>query len=249
LSETIGICKLCLEEKPLQESHYIPAALYPKNATLEYLTPVASGIVEEHVTFPLLCWDCEQRFSRNGESDVLRYIAAKSKKNFPLQERMESAVALEKYSDIELYSGLDLGLDMDKFAYFMLSVVWRGAVHSWKKFDGTYTTPLPLGAFTEPVRQYLLGRSLLLDTAVIVIVCDDFTSRRHWFPPAANTEANCLNFRFPALGVFFRVVMGPRLPKCFRDYCCTSPRKCIFYGNAEKRTLEALDTLSRGKSL
>jgi len=69
---TSGICKLCCEEKDLQLSHFIPAALYPKNLTLEYATRNRSGVVDEHMKALLLCSDCETRFNQNGESYVLR---------------------------------------------------------------------------------------------------------------------------------------------------------------------------------
>ena len=89
------------------------------------------------------------------------------------------------------------------------------------------------------MRQYLLGTSSLPpDTAVIVIVCSDEESRKVWITPTTHVEATCLNFRFLARGVFFRAMMGRQLPVLFRDICCTSPRKCLFYGNAKHRMSE-----------
>src|SRR6266478_700301 len=76
------------------------------------------------------------------------------------------------------------------------------------------------------------------DTAVIVIVCSDAESRKTWVTPSADVEADCLNFRFLTRGVFFRAMMGWRLPEFFRDRSCTSPRKCLFYGSAKHRIPE-----------
>ncbi len=238
-----GICKLCRKEAELQNSHYVPSALYPKNVRLQYSTPNALGITEEHVTDPLLCWSCEQRFARSGESEVLRHIAAKSRKRFPLHEKLRLAYPREDHPDLKRFVGYDLGLDMDKFAYFMLSVVWRGAVHQWTRMDGTLTTALQLGGFEEPIRQYLLGGLFPPDTAVIVIVSSDDISRNCWFAPAPFDEAGCSNFGFHAMGIYFRAMLGKCLPQLFRDSCSTSPRKCIFYGNTEKKTLEAFHAL------
>jgi hypothetical protein len=234
-----GICKLCGDEKSLQESHYIPAALYPKAQKLQYATRIGAGVVVEHMKAPLLCSDCEKRFDRNGESEVLRHVAPKSSKRFPLHEQLRLALPREADSSISRFAGYDVGLDMDKFAYFMLSVVWRGAVHQWTFPDGNVAPQIALGAFEQPIRLYLLGKAPLPpDTAVIVIVCSDKEARKTWITPSTHVEAICLNFRFLTRGVFFRAMMGRHLPQYFRDRCCTSPRKCVFYADVSHRMPE-----------
>lgn len=238
-----GTCKLCLKDKELQESHYIPAALYPRKVDLEYGGPGGEWIaVQEEITAPLLCFECEQRFSAMGESEVLGQIASKiAKKAFPLHERLLSEQPREEYPDVRLYNGVDVKLDTDKFAYFMLSLVWRGAVHSWQKQDGSFTRQLQLGQFTEPIRQFLLGEAPFpSDTAVIVIVCTDTVSRRTWFLPTEFWELDCFNVRFHALGVHFRAIMGRNLPIFFRRACCRSAGKWIVMGDCETRTMQAL---------
>ena len=121
-SQPFGTCKLCLEEKALQQSHYMPAALYPKKQKLQYLTRSSSGAVVEHMKAPLLCMDCERLFDQNGESEVLRYIAPKSIKRFPLHEKLRLALPRETDGSLSRFAGLDVGLDMDKFAYFTLAL-------------------------------------------------------------------------------------------------------------------------------
>jgi hypothetical protein len=49
-----------------------------KKQKLQYATRSGSGIVEDEVKAYLLCIDSEEFFDRNGESEVLRHIAAKS---------------------------------------------------------------------------------------------------------------------------------------------------------------------------
>lgn len=230
-------CRLCGAEEDLRQSHFIPAALYPKRLKLEYATRNATGVVKEQMKDPLLCTECEKRFDQNGESEVLRYIAPKSVKRFPLHERLHLALPREVEDDsVSRFAGDDVGLNMDKFAYFALSVVWRSAVHQWVQPDGNVPPPVQIGAFEEPIRIYLLGKAPLPpDTAVIVVVCSDKEARETWTTPSIHVEAMCLNFRFLVRGVFFRVMMGRHLPQYFRDRCCTSPRKCIFYGDMRQR--------------
>jgi hypothetical protein len=129
---------------------------------------------------------------------------------------------------------------MDKFAYFAISVVWRITACQWKMQDGNLTQEINLGSFQENMRRYLMAEiSLPADMAVIVIVCSDEALRRSFFHPAGFIEGDCINFRFLARGVLFRVMMGyPMLP-ALRQSSCTSPLKCIWYGDCEKRTLEA----------
>ena len=236
----IGVCKLCREETNFQESHFIPAALYPKAQKLEDATRIGSGAVIEHMKVSLLCSDCEIRFDRNGESEVLRHIAPKSVKRFPLHEKLRLALPREMEDDsLSRFAGYDIGLDMDKFAYFTLSVVWRSAVHQWVLPDGNAAPPIVLGGFEEPIRKYLHGEAPLPpDTAIIVIVCSDEEARNTWVTPSTNVQAMCLNFRFLARGEFFRAMMGWPLPQYFRDRCCTSPRKCVFYGDVKHRMPE-----------
>lgn len=56
--------------------------------------------------------------------------------------------------------------------------------------------------------------------------------------PSTHVEAMCLNFRFLARGVFFRAMMGRHMPQFFRDLSCSSPRKCVFFGDGTHRMSE-----------
>lgn len=240
-------CPLCQQDTDvaqLRKSHFIPAALYrPKNGSLRYGTRSASGKLTKHIKDFLLCSDCEQLLDQNGESEVLLHIAPKKGKSFPLSEKLRLALPRESMPDFDRFAGNDIGLDMDKFAYFALSVVWRAAVHDWLMPDGVLLPRMAIGDFEPPIREYLLGTGRFPpDTAVIVIVCSDVEARRVWTTPTVNVEANCVNFRFLARGVFFRVMMGYQLPSYFRERCCTSPRKCLFHGSAAHRMPEILQS-------
>jgi hypothetical protein len=229
------------DKERLIKSHYIPSALYASPGKLEFATRESSGVVIEHMRVPLLCDECEGLFDSMGESEVLRHIAAKSSKYFPLHEKLRLALPREEWPDVARFSGQDIGVDMDKFAYFALSIVWRGAAHDWILFDGTVRPRTRIGGFEEPIRQYLLGKSPLPpDTAIIVIVCTDDGARKTFTTPVIHVEDNCLNFRFLARGVLFRVMMGRHLPEAFRQASCTSSRKCLWYGSAKHRMPEIL---------
>src|ERR1700693_5830060 len=113
----IGTCKLCLMQGvALQESHYMPAALYPKNIKLEYLSRggVRRLVADNEIKAPLLCFDCEQRFSRNGESEVLRHVAGKiANKPSPLLAKLVPLTVKEEDETLKSYCGNEAGVNMD----------------------------------------------------------------------------------------------------------------------------------------
>ena len=123
---TIDVCKLCLEEKGLLKSHLMPAASYgSRKKELEVSSGSGTFRSKEHIKQPLLCKECEQRFDQNGETHVLNAIAPKNTKAFALQDRMKVAYARDYDPSLSRFFGPDFGLDVDKVAYFALSVVWR----------------------------------------------------------------------------------------------------------------------------
>lgn len=239
---TTGICKLCCQDKVLLKSHLMPAALYGnRKKEFEISTPYATMITKTQVKQPLLCQECEQRFDQNGETHVLEVIAPKNTEAFSLHERMRVAYARDSDASSSRFFGPDFGLDMAKFAYFAVSVIWRITVCQWPLPDGSLTTQLNLGDFHENMRKYLLGEiTLPSDIAVIVIVCSDVESRQRFLHPAMFVAHGCMNFGFLARGVYFRVMMGYQMMPFLRAQSCTNPLKIVWYGDCKKRTLESL---------
>ena len=236
---TIGRCKLCLQEhKDILESHFISRKLYYSGKKkLEFVTPMRSAYDAEELTAPLLCRDCEHRFSIYGENEVLRHVKPKYVlKNLPLAERM--AVAYARDNDVSaprFYAG-DFNIDSDKFAYFALSIIWRRAVHEWHPGLPKWE----LGQFTEQMRRHLMQETPFPENmAVIVIVCKDTLSRRLWTIPYDFVEAGCLNFAFDARGIRFRLMMG-HLPPWAYEASCLSALRPIFLGDCAKRSLELM---------
>src|ERR1035438_7986244 len=139
-----GICKLCLQKSDLLDSHFIPAAMYKRlrNASTKNLNPVivtskVTSSTSRQIKHHLLCSDCEDRFNKNGEMEVLKWVS--DGKRFPIVELLGRSVPFSMAQDFTVYSGTTVGIDTEKFAYFALSVVWRAAVHQWD---------LPFGGMT-----------------------------------------------------------------------------------------------------
>jgi hypothetical protein len=252
----VGICKLCRKEKELLKSHYMPAALYSRNLKMEYATRNGAGIVmkENEIKARLLCRECEMLFKLNGEDEVLGYVQPKlgKKKGFPLSDRLRLALSRDNHPEMPRYSGADLGMDMDKFAYFGLSIVWRGTAHDWTMLDGTLSPRFKIGGFEPPIREYLLGGAMPPDTAVIVIVASDDGARNVWMVPSpedVSDEVPCISFRFLVRGVFFRVMMGRHLPQVHQEASCTTWRKCLWYGSMKRRMPEIMAIFDEKRGL
>ena len=76
---TLHECGLCGQRRQLRVSHFMPAALYPKNKKKALATLTHTVDEPEHIVDSLLCHECESKFNRNGESEVLRWMAPKAK--------------------------------------------------------------------------------------------------------------------------------------------------------------------------
>ena len=171
-------------------------------------------------------------------------LAPKAKR-FSLGEKLKLALPRERFPDFSRFAAYDVGIDAAKFAYFALSIVWRGAVHEWRLLDGTYTTRLDLGPHREIIRKFLAGETGFPYEVfpVIVIVCSDPEARSLWIIPCHDEEVGCENFRFIARGVFFRVLVGRSIPPSFQGASCVSPRQPIAYGDLSRRLKEDLPGL------
>jgi hypothetical protein len=245
-----GTCRLCLKEKDLRESHYMPAALYPKNAKeLVFTTQEAAHTDRFEVKQYLLCFDCEQRFSNDGESEVLRLVAAKlvPKKphEFPLMELLTSKTPFHDADGLRAYSAEDVDIDAEKFTYFALSLAWRASITSWELPGNLKTTIIDLGAHQEALRTFLLGETAFPnDVAVIMTVCTDEETRRNWIIPTRSPEAGCETIVFSSCGFLLRVWFGPGIPERFKRSCLrTSAHQPIFLTDCEVATKTVMTNL------
>lgn len=122
----IGKCKLCLRDGvELQMSHFVSRKLYYSGKKrLEFVNVIESGFDPEELQAPLLCRECEHRFSVGGEEEVLKHVAPKYVlKGFPPGDRMKVAWARDNNQSAPRYDARDFDVDVEKFAYFALSIV------------------------------------------------------------------------------------------------------------------------------
>ena len=163
-----GICKLCRCEAELRRSHYLPRSLY-KTVAYSNSSPNESLI---HVNRPrketfssdrqqkeyLLCANCEQLFSKKGETTVVG-SCYKNEGQFTLRSQLENIAPSFTSPDGEnRYHGqeLDSLINSQDYMYFALSVVWRGSVGKWSESYNALSGALG-DKYSEAFRRYLLN--------------------------------------------------------------------------------------------
>ena len=224
----IGVCKLCLKERELQKSHFIPQEIFKrvqgikgKDRNPVVMTRAISLRTSEQLQDYLLCAECEGRFNRGGEQWMLRMMGSGNR--FPLRDRLVLALPGRQLPDSSKYSGVKLGIDTQRIAYFALSVVWRAAAHVWRGTLGGGCSRLILGETEEHIRQYLLGERLFPeDVAVTIHVCTDRVSRGVLLPPADAGSTFGPGIEMTLLGVYFFVFFGNSIETKVREMCCVT---------------------------
>jgi len=243
----VSTCRLCLEKRVLQNSHLIPAAVSQALRGSGYLSPgpvattkkvVIAGVRD--IKAPLLCRECEQRFSRNGENWVLKRMCRDG--HFPLFDRLKLAIPTCQEENQLTFSGPAVGVLTEKLAYFAISMLWRSVAYPWKAHDGG-TTKIDIGPLEEECRKYLLGQiEFPQNLWLVVIVCSDQLSQ-HSAHGLAEMETPFTMYSFLMCGLFFGVMVGPDVPQEERNKCCvTSPLRPIY---VEDRSMPGLNAIHR----
>lgn len=207
-----GKCRLCLQHRELQESHLLPKALYrmigrgsdQAHPDTIQLTLGVRKKSSEQASRPLLCWDCEQLFSRNGESWVLKNCY-RGQGRFRLRSTVVTRPVLSQ-DEVTAYSASEK--EAESLCYFCLSVVWRAGLCDWfcrgKKYD-----QLNLGSYQEQIRKYLRGEAEVPNRVGVMVILSEL--ERPWlgmcFPFAYRQDSyHCYRFHIP--GVTFVASVG-----------------------------------------
>jgi hypothetical protein len=249
--ETTGQCELCRETRPLLLGHLLPAGLYrllrdPSNKIDNpiLISRQISIQTARQMRQPLLCAECEQRFSRNGETYVLPRL--QNRKAFPLLDRFHLAIPAYESPSLVAFRGNAVGFDTEKIAYFGLSILWRASVRQWKTLKGQTTSVLPEKRFKESLRLYLLGETPLpRDLVVVATVATDMGSRESCFVPNRIKENPMVAYGLMTKGLYFRVLFGEDLPDGIRKMCCAGcDWKLLFVRDCQDNLLEGFRKLA-----
>jgi hypothetical protein len=245
----IGECRLCLRERELQLSHLLPRAVYdylrqgdPGKNLPVIMTDRITVKDNEQLKDHLLCEECEDRFNKNGESYALSVMWTGER--FKLLDQLNAASAIGRHGNSR-FSGRDIGVDMDKLAYFALSVFWRAGAHKWKsKYTVKYNYSIDLKDYLEPIRRFLLGGSRPENVSVMITVAIDLHSRHSVYAPTRTQGVPLVGFGFLTCGIHFTLFMQKPIPPNYQRFCSVrSSGRPIFWRDLSAQTLHSVERL------
>jgi hypothetical protein len=251
-----GKCKLCLQMADLQNSHLMPASLYKKarlpgatNPNPTLITDKGTKQTSRQIRNYVLCRDCEQLFSRNGENYAMTQVFDGNSKKFPLLETLRATSPTWGGPEFVGYElAVTPGIDRDKLGYFALSVFWRASVHIWRE-RGEEPFTLDLGKFyNESFRRYLLGQAEFpADVVLLVVACTDALSQDTLCVPSLGSRNVERTYSFMAKGLNFLMIVGKQLrAPAVRELCAvTGKRRLILARSCESKIQSAYDRLKR----
>jgi hypothetical protein len=220
-----GTCELCLEEKVLRSSHLIPAGVLKtlRNPSISNADPILlTNKVALQTSRPIkermLCGDCEDLFSKKGETWVIANIARGD--SFPLHDALIDAKPLLETSEFAVYAGSEIAnIKCDKLIYFGMSLFWRSAAHRWKTVGGA-DHQIALGPYQEPIRQFLRDEGNFPRNTVLSLRAWPVKTFCGVIPPIAAAGIGTHHeFVFYVPGIEFRLCTGQRIPDKIRKMC------------------------------
>ena len=229
-----GKCKLCGEERLLCDSHYLPKGLYKTagaSATgLKNPNPVMNinGVlkqISDQYRGYVLCESCETLFTKQGESWVLANLPKQYGDPCALQDALAPLTPTSSGQRWERYNVLQVHeFDIQKLIYFGMSIFWRSAVHDWKTSAGQKAPLVDLGAYEEPVRNFLLGNAPFPDDVVLAIDIWPYKDVLPLLHPVVNEQLpqGVRRYWFYVPGLHCVLFTGANIPKDARESAATA---------------------------
>jgi hypothetical protein len=233
-----GVCKLCLEEKMLCDSHLAPAGLYKYCRAKELgpvkLTAEEISVASEEVSTYLLCEECEGRLNRDGENWLLPKLATIDQK-FPFYDiLMEIRPDTVEDGVAAFACSRNPKIGFRKLTNFALGVFWKASVHSWR--TNKSGPMIQLGKYREDFRQFLVGKGKFPKQATLVVgVTPPEKAVIGFMMPYFRGVSACHQFLFYVPGVLFVLNVGKQITDYERQLCFyTDPLHPIILADLSK---------------
>lgn len=218
----MATCALCQQTRDLRNSHLVPKGLYRlarareghPNPNPVILTARGRMQTSYQAVRPLLCSECEQRFSRQGEDWVLRHCY-RGYGLFRLRQLLRASAPLHSDANFTIYNAASAPqVSIEKLTYFCISVFWRASVCDWES-SGEHYRAISLGAkYQEQIRNYLLGAAELPTAASILVLASGLKTPAivFSFPDTIRVESqHCHSLHIP--GLTFQLSLGGQVER------------------------------------
>jgi hypothetical protein len=240
-----GRCRLCLEQKRLHDSHFIPQAAYKlirgsgRNPNPLHVRPGKAVQTSAQVKDYLLCGECEQRLAE-GEDTFFRYCCGGAG-DFTLLEmlRAQPPITADIHYAVYAVPESEHG-SVQKVGYMGVSVFWKSAAHTWR--DNGRTIPgISLGrAYQEDLRQFLLGIAPFPENAGLIVEVSGDNNRMLSVAgmPASSKHPSHWVHWVDLFGVRFTLMIGRGMPQQFRQLSVfTSGPKLVLLAKRHESTM------------
>lgn len=223
-----GICALCQQPRMLCDSHLIPAGILQllrdsvfRNPNPFIMSVDYVGQSSAQAKQYLLCTECEQRFSREGERWVAANCSRLSENTFPLRESLRHTPPILSGPEGAVFdASKNPTIDVDKIVYFGTSVIWRAAVASWRVARETRQPLKMSGAHQEQLRRYLLGGPFPQGAVFsIFLVSTTAPLPLALFPESVDENSARVTFRFYIPGIWFLLLLGDNISSDDQNMC------------------------------
>jgi hypothetical protein len=210
-----GTCKLCLQNKPLVLSHFMPKALYAYCREGEF-HPVQVGhgrviSTDRQTTDYLLCLDCEDVINKGGETWLTPKLATVDRR-FPFYDLLTARPAdLEEERIAFYFAASNPEIKVDKLTHFAMALFWKAAVHSW---SGHAREPrIDLGPYAERIRKWLLGEAdFPAHVYLTVMVSRPLRAQIVFNDPWEGKRQANRNYFTHVPGIMFMLTVGKQMP-------------------------------------
>lgn len=223
-NSTIQPCRLCQLPRELQQSHTeLPAGVYrrlrgtaTKNPNPVLLTENVCVATSRQPMEPMLCKQCEELFSKNGEKWMLENCLQPNGA-FPLRDTVNQG---QQLTAGEVVARSTRHFDTGKLEYFAASIFWRASVS--KRSYGHQDRPVHLGQkYEEHFRQFLLGRAGFPANAALVVAISSSASQ--WtnvaWTPTGERKGEFHMWQTVIPGIIFQLFVGNVLPPPVKALC------------------------------
>ncbi len=223
-----GECALCRQRRALCDSHLVPAAILRLLRDADFRNPNPYIMSLNHIgqssaqaKQQLLCSNCEQRFSRDGEKWVAANCSLLHKNTFPLRDLIHGAQPLLSGPQGAVYDASKIPkIDIKQLVYFGTSVIWRAAVTSWR-LQREVRQPINIAqASQEELRLYLLGGAFPQNATLTVFIISGIEPLPvALFPEILDEDSARVTYRFYIPGIWFLLLLGKGITNDDRKMC------------------------------
>ena len=251
----VGLCRLCLQLKPLRDSHLLAAALYrfmrepgDENPDPIFVTPKQARQTSNQVKDFVFCGDCEDRFSKGGETWVLRNCYRASGEFHLHDYAHEIPIARGKARLTRVAAVSNPKIRMDSLTYFAASIFWRASIHPWRFQAQPMDLPQLGATYDEQLRQYLLGEAdFPVDAVLYMGITESKKPQLICSFPVGGRDRNHHTYSFWIPGVSFTLFLSQGITGAIRAGCSVrSPERWLYISDQfQERLLEGAVPLIR----